>query len=519
MRSMYSFRIRLKRVFKYLFSIKKVTGLLFAFNLFFNINAQPIPTELDEYDLFEFIYDFGYNWDQITTFQPVSWQNFYTLIQNKEYKEKTLIKSFKESYYAQAPGHLSKYPSDSLYIDIKLGSVLNQYFINRPNKNNSSNSTIMYSYSMSSYKRYFKSWLYPRITNRANQLSHFSGIPRKRSRLGFNSGEVDMSGIGYFGEWVQIWTGRGRQNWGSHISNNLAISNNSVAYDQTTMQMNFRKLRFRYFHGYLETIENNINRFITGRGLEYFNSKNLLVAFHEISIYSGENRNLDFSYLNPISTHLEIELNERDNNYGGTGGQNSVWQLSLDYMPKNKLRFSSNILIDELALDNIESDTITSKNDFAISNRISYSFFMANCFITIFTNYVYVSTHAFRHEQGGNNFVSRSLPLGTNIGSDGDCIEIGTKFVLPWKFIGNLSIGSKKNGNNSIEINPYQKNILNNDPRIVKKDNFFLLSARYNYSKNTNIKFGFEIINSNKDRLERNYYFSLNSYLPVLFVL
>ena len=33
------------------------------------------------------------------------------------------------------------------------------------------------------------------------------------------------------------------------------------------------------------------------------------IGFSETVIYSGENRSIDIGYLNPMSSHLEIELN------------------------------------------------------------------------------------------------------------------------------------------------------------------------------------------------------------------
>ena len=66
-------------------------------------------------------------------------------------------------------------------------------------------------------------------------------------------------------------------------------------------------------------------------------------------IYSGKNRVLDFSYLNPISTHLEIELNNKQNDLGTDSG-NGVWQLSMDYLFQKSLKFSFNYLIDEFVL-------------------------------------------------------------------------------------------------------------------------------------------------------------------------
>ena len=92
------------------------------------------------------------------------------------------------------------------------------------------------------------------------------------------------------------------------------------------------------------------NRYITGRGIEFNNEKNLLLGLSEVTIYSGKNRPFDIAYLNPMSTHLELELNDRQNNLG-TGTGNGVWQLSFDYKSFNKLRFLGNYLFDEFTLD------------------------------------------------------------------------------------------------------------------------------------------------------------------------
>ena len=103
-------------------------------------------------------------------------------------------------------------------------------------------------------------------------------------------------------------------------------------------------------HGLLESVGHKINRFITARGIEWSNKKNLIIGLSEIVIYSGENRSLDFGYINPVSSHLEIELNNRLNNIG-IGNANAVWQAHFDLMIKNKVRVSLNFLFDEFVFD------------------------------------------------------------------------------------------------------------------------------------------------------------------------
>ena len=75
--------------------------------------------------------------------------------------------------------------------------------------------------------------------------------------------------------------------------------------------------------------KNDYSRYITGRGIEWTNEKSMIVSLSEVVIYSGLNRAIDFAYFNPVSSHLEIEMNERQNQPSGKNA-NGVWQFSLD---------------------------------------------------------------------------------------------------------------------------------------------------------------------------------------------
>ena len=136
---------------------------------------------------------------------------------------------------------------------------------------------------------------------------------------------------------------------------------------------NYGKIKVKYIHGFLESNTENINRYVTAKGIEYTNKKTFLLSFSEIIIYSGYNRPIDIAYLNPISTHLEIELNNRLNNVG-TDNSNAVWQISIDKLFKNKIRFSFNYLYDEFVIDEVEKKR-GKENGKALSSKIVYTIF------------------------------------------------------------------------------------------------------------------------------------------------
>ena len=136
------------------------------------------------------------------------------------------------------------------------------------------------------------------------------------------------------------------------------------------MASDYGKIRVRYIHGFLENVSNNINRYVTARGVEWSNNNTFMIGLSETVIYSGENRSIDFGYINPISSHLDIELNNRLNIVGDSNS-NAVWQLHLDYLIRKYIRISFNFLYDEFVLDpDIE---IGKEHGRAYSIRLAYN--------------------------------------------------------------------------------------------------------------------------------------------------
>ena len=184
----------------------------------------------------------------------------------------------------------------------------------------------------------------------------------------------------------------------------------------------------------------------------------MILGFHEVAIYSGSYRPLDLAYLNPMSTHLEIELNQRDNDFGGTGSGNAVWQFVYDWMPRKGIRLRGNLIFDEIALD--DSITVNGTRYKDVSNygsqtRISLAKQNKNISSIYFFEHTFISSYALRHEKGQNNFVSRNKILGSDVGSDSDQLLLGMKFILKKNSIGHIIIGRKRSGENNIINNMY----------------------------------------------------------------
>ena len=384
---------------------------LFLFCIFGDLYAQEIPDEFLENDVSLFSLDAGNHWEKHTLFGPLRYQTI---------------------------SGTSRQNSDSLQIHSRLGfQTINQ-------------SIALYGFGRFTYHKSFYAYLYPRIVNDLDAFPRYSGVPRDITRGGFNSGETDLSGIGYQNEWMTMQIGRGRESWGAGQDIQLALSKKSPSYDYGMIKLELNSIRVKYIHGFLESTEDNINRYITARGFEWTNKKSLILALSETVIYSGENRPIDIGYMNPMSTHLEIELNERLNTIG-TGSANAVWQASLDWMIQRKFRVSGNFLFDEFVIDAIEKEA-GKEHGMAYSSRFSY---VLNPEINLFTSYVKVGTPTFRHGSGTNNFVQRNQPLGWEVGSDGKEWKTGLNYSKGNILFIRVTAGKRERGSESITSRPY----------------------------------------------------------------
>jgi len=376
------------------------------------LHSQEIPNEFFKFQSNKILNDAGENGSTLSTFGP-------------------------SRYKAPAQS------SDSLWIESRFGIWSDQ------------NATALYGFGHFRYKKHFYAYLYPRVVKNPSYFQRYSGIARDIERGGFSSGETDLSGIGFQNDWLIFQMGRGRQSWGSGESIQLALGEQSAPYDYTMLGLDFGQIRARYFHGFLETVNESINRYIAGRGVEWTNKRSLTIGLSEIAIYSGENRPIDVGYFNPISTHLEIELNDRLNALG-TGSANAVWQCSIDWRPLENVRLSGNLLYDEFVLDKIQFDE-GKENGMAYSVKAVYSLTNNESITSFYLSNIKVGTPTFRHGSGYNNFIQRQKPLGWIHGSDGQELKIGLNYFNRKNIIGMIEAGIRSSGEESITQRPYDQ--------------------------------------------------------------
>jgi len=502
----------------------KTTVYLAPFLFFFlfikPLAAQDIPHDFWPTRNLAILHDFGYLWPENSVFKPYRWDRIRQSFSKKEWSPKSFGWLLEDLQEENAQPGLPTPNLDSLQAKWWNGILLQKPLGKGGTFANFSSS--VYSNLMLWFRNRLSLQLYLRATSEPSSLSHFTGQPREIRRFGLNSAEFDHGSLSYQNNWLLVQFGRGRQNWGPFESNNLALSNNSPAYDHLTLEGKYKRFKGRFFYGFLESVENggNINRYLVGHGIEYSNHRNLVVGLTENIIFSGLNRPFDFSYLNPFLPHIEVELNNRTNDLSkDNAGANAVWSIAIDWLPLSGLRLTGHLVLDEIQFD--QEDRNRGRGDVTATRfRAAYSKAFGKVALTGFVDYTKVGTFTLRHGVGMNNFVSRELPLGTNIGSDSDLLLLGSRFLFPARIVLTTSVGYKREGENSLLKNLYEPNESLNQKKfpsgIVQHTRF--LDWRLTYSPLRNIELTasgrFSNSSGGLEADQKYVIFSLNGYLP-----
>ena len=393
--------------------------LLFAAALFSNglIFPQDIPRDNFLFKHENLLMDLGENW------------NFNSTLSGPRYrltKDQVLEK-------------------DSLYISTNFGL------------NTIQSDLLLYSYVRSRTQSNLYTYFLPKIVSDPDAVPGFSGKSQENSRYGFEAGEIIYSGLGYENNWVMLQYGRGKENWSAGNNIQLSLSNFSSPYDYGVIEFKYKSYKTRYFHGWLERVDST-NRYITGKAFEWKSENKFILSLSEIIIYSGLDRQIDLSYLNPLSSHLEVELNKRQNLISSNGHSNAIWQIALDMFMKKNLRISMNFVIDELILDKIEFQS-GKNNALAHSLRLAWSPKKEIIPLIVYYQYMNTGTNTFKHENGFNNFVQRDFPLGSTLGNDALETKFGLIFYNLKNYIFDIQYGFNQIGEKNLFYGMYKPNL------------------------------------------------------------
>ncbi len=135
----------------------------------------------------------------------------------------------------------------------------------------------------------------------------------------------------------RLFAGRMQHGWGSGLDDQLGLSVRNEPMDMLKFTLDYRSVRFSYFHATLQSI--GLDRYLVGHRLDIGISKHAQIGVYETVVYAR--RGIQLAYLNPFVPYhfIEHQLGDLDNNTIG---------IDITTFPWPGVRVVGELFIDDL---------------------------------------------------------------------------------------------------------------------------------------------------------------------------
>jgi len=158
---------------------------------------------------------------------------------------------------------------------------------------------------------------------------------------------------------LNLFFGRMHRNWGPINSQSLILSNHPYTYDHFLFSYSFNKVKLSMIFAQLENlnaielkypsyIQNNIfnaRKYIVGHRLDINFYDNFQMAFTEMAMYGGVNRDIEIAMFNPMNFYYALQRNDKKAISG-------LWAVDLFYKPFDNLTLYGQFLLDDIVVNN-----------------------------------------------------------------------------------------------------------------------------------------------------------------------
>lgn len=175
------------------------------------------------------------------------------------------------------------------------------------------------------------------------------------------SGRINNAFLKLYNSQISFQIGRAPIFWGLSSSSSIITSSYSITYDHIILQINLANFSFELLTGQLgseKTVDGlHINRYIAGHRLCWNVSNGLSIGIGEQIIYTGLNRGIDLTYINPFVPYFFTALEGDDDRYEPYDNDNSILFAFSEYKLKSNTSIYTEMIIDDYQVDqtNIEN--------------------------------------------------------------------------------------------------------------------------------------------------------------------
>lgn len=206
--------------------------------------------------------------------------------------------------------------------------------------------------------------------------------------------------------------GRGHHKKLLYPHHSIIDSELSPSRDEISFKTKFRKVDFEFSLGKLDNEKDSLSQLISrnfaNHELTWEVSNNFILQAGEMIIYTGLNRNFDFTYANPFSPYflngIESERKDLKND-----NDNSIIYFSVKKAFKN-INTYIELIIDDFQIDNTGRD-----------NALGFKFGLHNLQNNPFSwllEYVEINKWTYLHHGNKTSWENRGIPIGFSYGPD-----------------------------------------------------------------------------------------------------
>jgi hypothetical protein len=223
-------------------------------------------------------------------------------------------------------------------------------------------------------------------------------------------------------DWFSLTAGREALRVGTGFTDKLLIANNSAPFDFLKVDLQYKKLKYTFFHASIVGNDSNgqqlQSKYFVFHRLELGPLINgfLRLGFNEMLIYSNVPINLAF--LNPIAFLTSADLNTE---LPGKNSNNTLIAIDAQLFPVKKVKLQGTMLIDDLNFETLgKSGTKGNDNKFGWQWGLDWqdAFFLNNLELTY--EYTRINPFIYSHRDYNNSYANWGLPLGAALNPNSD---------------------------------------------------------------------------------------------------
>jgi hypothetical protein len=248
--------------------------------------------------------------------------------------------------------------------------------------------------------------------------------------------------------------GRQRVFWGPQPVN-LLLASTAAPLDQFAAGYNKGRLSFNFLFARLDGSRPDAmdslrypddtfmdNRYLVAHRLDVRLHRRLRIGLFETSVYGGEGRAPELTYLNPLQFFQSVQLNEQLDD-------NTIVGVDFTLFPGRQIGLYGQLIVDDFQVDD-RSDGDKEPDEIGIMAGVTRSGRIGTVEPDVKLEYVRITNRTYHQRRPRNRYLYRNKLLGHPLGPDADSLSLCLSFRPGDLQVIRLEVARSRHGEGSV---------------------------------------------------------------------